>query len=372
MRNKLLTSLLATTMFVGTATAQTANSGAWGVKNPLFDTVAGKLNLTANVGYVYNFDSKWDSEIATGKANGGFGYGARIGWTNTSGFGISGDYLGFTSKWSNGTTEYTNPYHVITITPSYRFSFGETKEWGLKVGLGVGMSLADVTWGTAKTAKGASGKVAGGALYQVGASLGCGAVGAYSDSIGGTKNNVTFTSNQCKTDSPPPSAGPSDKAVADTLLLSGSSGINYFSGKISFGLWRRLGTNEANAEAFFKTKEFALLGSVGTYTGNFESRADYVARCGEAAASAAESGGAQNCVASGASSGGSAKDDAGFVLAPEIALEYDNGLLHADINARYIHGLANVKYDGQNGTSNQLQKSGPLAVFVGAGFGVNF
>ena len=67
MKNKLLTSLLATTMFVGTATAQTANSNSWGVKNPLFDKVAGKLNLTANVGYVYNFDSKWDSELAPAK-----------------------------------------------------------------------------------------------------------------------------------------------------------------------------------------------------------------------------------------------------------------------------------------------------------------
>ena len=281
--------------------------------------------------------------------------------------------------------EYTNPYHVLTITPSYRFSFGQSKEWGLKVGLGVGMSLADVTWGTAKTAKGASGKVAGGAIYRVIAT--ClsiqSASGSYSDSKGGAINGVTFLANECKTQAAAPGAGVSDKVLVDILNLK-SSYFTYTSGTISYGIWRRLGADENAATTKLEGAK-SPVETAGSYTGNFESRDAYIARCtttaceGQAASAtgaAAAAGIVETYVApaisSSGGSGGSAKDDAGFVLAPEIALEYDNGLLHADINARYIHGLANVKYDGQNGTSNQLQRSGPLAIFIGAGFGVNF
>ncbi|MDI9314107.1 MAG: hypothetical protein QM529_05500, partial [Hydrotalea sp.] len=84
---------------------------------------------------------------------------------------------------------------------------------------------------------------------------------------------------------------------------------------------------------------------------------------------------------SAAGSGGSAKDDAGFVLAPQVALEYDNGMLHADINVKYIHELFNVRYFGSEGSVSGQKESGaitytsiagPLALFVGAGLGVNF
>ena len=59
-----------TTVLATAAMAQTANSNLWGVKTPLFDKVAGKLNLTANVGYVHNLASKWDSSVGNGNANG--------------------------------------------------------------------------------------------------------------------------------------------------------------------------------------------------------------------------------------------------------------------------------------------------------------
>ena len=46
------------------ASAQTTNlpatNNGWGVKTPLLDRVEGKFNITVNVGYVYNFASKWD------------------------------------------------------------------------------------------------------------------------------------------------------------------------------------------------------------------------------------------------------------------------------------------------------------------------
>ena len=411
MKNKTLASLLVTTAIAtmaGTATAQTANSGAWGVKNPLFDTVAGKLNLTANVGYVYNFDSKWDSEIGTGKANGGFGYGARLGYTNSSGFGLSGDYLGFTSKWSSGGMEYTNPYHILTVTPSYRFSFGQTKEWGLKVGLGVGMSLADVSWGTAKTAKGASGKVAGGAAYTTttfnqitGSASVCpatsGVIDVYSDSLTGTSagGTVSLGASKCLRGLGG-AAQPQTSNVDDTgIALAIKEGkLTWINNKVAGNVWSAAVSTTDATEA---QKVIDALKGAATASGtsNFESKAGatistvFTTALNSAITAAttgsndhtaltnlkknlAEASKAAPAADSAGGSGGSAKDDAGFVLAPEVALEYDNGLLHADINARYIHGLANVKYDGQNGTGNQLQRSGPLAVFVGAGFGVNF
>ena len=452
---------LATTIFgallTTTATAQTANSNSWGVKNPLFDKVAGKLNLTANVGYVYNFDSKWDSEVGTGKANGGFGYGARLGWTNTSGFGISGDYLGFTSKWSNGTMEYSNPYHILTVTPSYRFSFGQSKEWGLKVGLGVGMSLADVTWGTAKTAKGASGKVAGGAAYKstavtsgnqnmglatdpggldpvnhnvFGTGIGGGAVGSgsitcanYFITDGFSNSNNINAGDVCTRDSgndtisgsgtqagnrkqlffqpniatyfsygygnDPAITTPTLETITDSDIVADikAGNIVWVKDTIAASIWSAAVSTATTATEAQKVVD-VLKAAAASWTagaGNFQAARATISKAvqdildaGAVGSDVAKLKGnlaaaiAAAPVADAGGSGGSAKDDAGFVLAPEIALEYDNGLLHADINARYIHGLANVKYDGQNGTGNQLQRSGPLAVFIGAGFGVNF
>ena len=445
MKNKLLASMLVTTaittVLATAAMAQTANSNSSGVKTPFFDTAAGKLSLTANVGYVYNFDSKWDSSVGTGKANGGFGYGARLGYTSSSGLGLSADYLGFTSKWSNGRMEYTNPYHVITITPSYRFSFGESKEWGLKVGLGVGMSLADVSWGTAKTAKGANGKVAGGAAFEIKtaspayvndftgnaninscmANLATKSVLRIADSNTGLANVV----NGCFDGSSGAVSGTStitDADIAAWLIGKGvktnaagtaldatslsNANINLLSGggAVSSAVLTAVKTATDAAAAAAAAKAAADAAAAAAAAAAAKAAADAAAAAAAAAAQAAAAkaaadaaaaakaaadaqaatctngGGTWNkatstCTAKAANApatGGKAKDDAGFVLAPEVALEYDNGLLHADINARYIHGLANVKYDGQSGASNQLQKSGPLAIFIGVGFGANF
>ncbi|MDI9314543.1 MAG: hypothetical protein QM529_07725, partial [Hydrotalea sp.] len=365
----LATILAGTTTTTTTALAQTAtspsSSGAvgqksWGVKNPLFDAVAGKLNLTANLGYVFNFASNWDgNDIGTGNANGAVGYGARLGWTHKSGFGISGDYLGFTSKWSNGGTDYTNPYNILTITPSYRFSFGQNKEWGVKVGLGIGMSLADVSWGTTKTAKGVNGgasrKVAGGAIYQASVVTAGANPPVWQPTVCGPDGNATALQN-----------------TADSLAGSGVRN------KCNNGA----GNAVTNAQIADWLKGLGVTSSDGVDLTLGSSGVLIVSGSGAVAPEVAclvwggtwngIANGAGSCVVAGASTGGSAKDDAGFVLAPEVAVEYDNGLFHGDINLRYIHGLANVKYDGQNGTANQLQKSGPLALFIGAGLGVNF
>ncbi|MDI9314511.1 MAG: hypothetical protein QM529_07555 [Hydrotalea sp.] len=379
----LLATILAGATHTTTAIAQTAktanSSGAWGVKNPLFDAVAGKLNLTANLGYVFNFASNWDgNDIGTGTANGAVGYGARLGWTHKSGFGVSGDYLGFTSKWSNGGTDYTNPYNILTITPSYRFSFGQNKEWGVKVGLGVGMSLADVSWGTTKTAKGvnagASRKVAGGALYQVGtgasatsaqqlAAAPSACMNAQNGFINTSDSRSTDAKNKCNDRTTiVTNAQIATWLIARGVTSSDGVSLNISGSGVGIDMGGANGTTTSNVNFGPIAPEVACLVNGGTWNGAADSATATSADCTPVIQAAASDSG----------SGGSAKDDAGFVLAPEIAVEYDNGLFHGDINLRYIHGLANVKYDGQNTTANQLQKSGPLALFIGAGLGVNF
>ena len=92
------------------------NAGGTGNNGPLLASkVAGKLMLKADIGYVYNFAGDWEK---TGGANhgehksvgaGAIGYGLSLGWTHRSGFGLSGEYIGFTHRWTgtaNGTQKY--------------------------------------------------------------------------------------------------------------------------------------------------------------------------------------------------------------------------------------------------------------------------
>ncbi|MDI9314037.1 MAG: hypothetical protein QM529_05125, partial [Hydrotalea sp.] len=185
----LTSSLLATTLLATATHAQNVtNSRGTGANGPLLaNAVAGKLLLKADVGYVYSFAGDWSK---TGNADapkngdnksaatGGVGYGVSLGWTSKSGFGLSADYLGFNHKWTglgtnDSTTQfnYDAPYHVMTITPSYRFKLDSADNWGLRVGLGVGFSLSDVNWANNLSASGAQSKagvrVAGGAIYSI-------------------------------------------------------------------------------------------------------------------------------------------------------------------------------------------------------------
>ncbi|MDI9314523.1 MAG: hypothetical protein QM529_07625, partial [Hydrotalea sp.] len=166
--------------------ASPSSSGAVG-QNLLANSVAGKLMLKADVGYVYSFSGTWNKSTAekpsiggnTSVATGGVGYGVSLGWTHKSGFGIAGDYLGFEHKWTGGGTDVTKPnnqynydaiYHVLTVTPNYRFKLDAADRWGLRLGLGVGVSISDITWArkldTANNAQAKNGtKVAGGAVF---------------------------------------------------------------------------------------------------------------------------------------------------------------------------------------------------------------
>ncbi|MDI9314536.1 MAG: hypothetical protein QM529_07690, partial [Hydrotalea sp.] len=181
----LITSTLSSVVFTTHANAQAATSGT-GANGPLLaNAVAGKLLLKADVGYVYSFAGDWNKSNSsspsiggnTSTATGGVGYGVSLGWTSKTGFGLSADYLGFNHKWtglgtSDATTQfnYDAPYHVMTITPSYRFRLDSADNWGLRIGLGVGFSLSDVSWAKNLSASGAQSgglRVAGGAVYSI-------------------------------------------------------------------------------------------------------------------------------------------------------------------------------------------------------------
>ena len=139
-----------------------------------------KLTFKINIGYIYNFASKWnmDGTPLNGAANSAVGYGGSLGYSDKSGFGLSADYLSFNNKWNTDGIGYEASFSALTLTPSYGFSLDKDKWWALRVGLGVGFSLSDISWGNVSgsaSAKNfvnsnridnnAAGKMAGGAVY---------------------------------------------------------------------------------------------------------------------------------------------------------------------------------------------------------------
>ncbi|MCX8516088.1 MAG: hypothetical protein ORN57_03755, partial [Alphaproteobacteria bacterium] len=149
--------------------------------------VDGKFTIKGDIGYLYNFASKWniDNAQVKGAGNSSVGYGASLGYTHKSGIGLSADYLGFGSKWNTDGTNYQSSFHALTLTPNYRFSLDKSQEWGLRVGLGLGVALSDINWGN--NAVGASGVAKNGTVEGISAD------GAYYTRAGG-KN---FTAGLC-------------------------------------------------------------------------------------------------------------------------------------------------------------------------------
>ncbi|MCX8516158.1 MAG: hypothetical protein ORN57_04125 [Alphaproteobacteria bacterium] len=68
------------------------------------------------------------------------------------------------------------------------------------------------------------------------------------------------------------------------------------------------------------------------------------------------------------------RKDTGVLLVPQLALEYDNGIFHGDLNVRYFHALNNVHNDSMADPSvkNYNLQIGPMGIFAGVGLGVNF
>ncbi|MCX8516343.1 MAG: hypothetical protein ORN57_05095, partial [Alphaproteobacteria bacterium] len=128
----------------------------------------GQFTVKADVGYFYNFANQWNSGAGKVKVNGSsaVGYGASVGYTHKSGLGLSADYLGSNNKFNTAGRNYDASLHTIALTPSYRFSLDKNDEWGLRVGLGMGLSISNVAWGAGPAI--ASGVVGGSAVHPTG------------------------------------------------------------------------------------------------------------------------------------------------------------------------------------------------------------
>ncbi|MDI9314528.1 MAG: hypothetical protein QM529_07650 [Hydrotalea sp.] len=393
----LMTTALNSAVFNNYAKAQDINT------NLLANNVDGKLMLKADIGYVYSFAGDWNKSNAESPsiggnkstATGGVGYGASLGYTHKSGIGLSADYLGFNHKWTGLGTDvksktefnYDASYHVVTLVPSYRIKLDSANNWGLRVGLGVGFSLSDVSWAqkiSASNGAQSSGvKVAGGANYTA-------ATGFLPLNVCGADNTTALaaitdsanlsTPNSCRDGALASIAGitATDFAIATMLKNAG------FTQSELSAIGATTTTTHAHGISISQNATNTV-GHIATPVLNScvwgMVNGCYQANGTQYTAPAPSGGGGTPSGNPAASSGGSAKDDAGFVLAPQVALEYDNGMLHADINVKYMHELFNVRYFGSEGSVDGLATSGaitytsiagPLALFVGAGFGMNF
>ena len=451
----LITTALGGATFTKYANAKDANTNArGGVAGPLLGNyVAGKLMLKADLGYVYNFGGGWNkTTTATGLSIGdstsvgasAVGYGVSLGWTHTSGFGISADYMGFKRKGidvaaSDEPTQfnYDASYNVVTFVPSYRIKLDSAGDFGVRLGLGLGLSVADVNWGNKITANGAQqsggARVAGGAVYNVEEKARLSDFGMASDpNFGGNCNSLngkfggllhvsdsagatsTFPAlstgsngrNRCtatgrQTNSV---AGFTDAQIAlafkkGSISLTDISESNPF----AYGVWSAAlsGNNLpliinnviANVNAFEKLNLLFLQpGNAVTLPYGVWQKLSPGAQAKFVAAGAVGQTLEQATAACTASKGtwdgslctlpsaGSFKDEIGMVIAPQVTFEYDKGQIHADLSIKYLHGLLNVRYFGSeipNGIDKSdhttyTSKAGPLAFFIGAGFGANF
>ncbi|MDI9314221.1 MAG: hypothetical protein QM529_06075 [Hydrotalea sp.] len=398
-----------------------------GKNGPLLASAfAGKLMLKLDGGYIYSFARTWNkSDTTTGASistntsaiTDGVGYGASLGYTNESGFGISADYLGFNHNWTSGGTDpanqynYDASYNVVTFVPNYRIQLDASDYWGLRIGVGVGFSISTINW--AKQINASSGvqsgaKIADGAVYgsitdlaTLGASFSClsptysyiPSIREYTDSTGGLIQTIfPFNSieisitNQCLS-----TAGNSiiksniTNAMVATSLNNGNMIFRYanINNPVAYGVWS------------------VVFGSDGTATGrtalatatHFEQQVGKVIIADSVwndlptftqnalAAAGALSASQALFASSQAATTGLVKAELGFVIAPQAALEYDNGVLHADVNVKYLHQLLNQDYLGSEGWINgqatstaitYTSKAGPFALFVGVGMGINF
>ncbi|MDI9314398.1 MAG: hypothetical protein QM529_06985, partial [Hydrotalea sp.] len=348
-------------------------------QNLLANKIDGKLLLKGDLGYVYSFAGNWSkTKTSDGAmigdnrsgATGGVGYGLSLGYTHKSGLGMSADYLGFDHKWAGGggngngngnaVYNYDASYHVVTLTPNYRVRFDQANHWGLRFGLGLGFSISDVAWAQQVAGNGAQqngAKLAGGAMYllsnngtsrgnippQIG--TGCeNAVGFNDDNTPDPNSNL-----KCINNLNDPIAGSninSDDDVAQWLHNHGVTSAQLIA--VPKSDWNRVGDSQV-----FVYKMSDGFGGVAPKVIEGLQTIEAVASCNN-------SGGTYATAICTINTSGKAKDDIGFVIAPQAALEFDNGMLHADINIKYLHEVLAVRYFGSEGSVSGQKESGAI------------
>lgn len=396
--------------------------------------VGSQFTLQGNVGYMYNFSSRWniDGRNIKGADNHAVAYGGSLGYTHRSGFGLSADYLGFNNKWTGDNTRYDASFHALTLTPSYRFALDKNAHWGLRFGLGVGLTLSDLTWGAvAGSANGLSdglsigGRVADGALYTRFNNLteiqafGCSGKTAEviydSTGFGGRNRNQCVRAHDgskaadindskiaqwfAKDDKARlgnPSTPNGHSAVGYdvwSLLLKGADGdknaLRILSADLAIGITEaqaKRGLKQLLGGYDGKTRPQSLQAYDDEAVHSRIYRATHSATAlgltDEESARLRHAGivfGAANTTNTtngtpSATNAGVAKDDLGLVLVPQVTLEYDDGVFHGGLNVRYLHALKNVKYDGTGDVAGKTYTAmaGPVGLFVGIGAGLNF
>ncbi|MDI9314530.1 MAG: hypothetical protein QM529_07660, partial [Hydrotalea sp.] len=327
------------------------------------------LQLLATVGYVYSLAGDWHKSSAGQESNnrsvatGGVGYGASLLYKPSwgGGFGLSVDYTGFNHDWvggggNNGVTDYNYSarYDIFTITPSYRIALDSRNHWGLRLGVGVGFSLSDVAWGRSPSpANNAAARVVGGASYHLkdydGAVLGIATACVLTDSQGaGVGRQAANSWFGCNSNHPTDS---SDAAIVDYLknntgniVVIDDDGLNGVDDPdaeypVAYNVWTKAMQTKSSALKLASVDDFEHGYRVVSIPYTIWNRLSTETQ------EAIQKLGALPTNIVGDS--GSAKDDMGFVIAPQVALEYDNGAFHADINLRYFHALKDVEYYGK-------------------------
>lgn len=357
----------------------------------------GRLTVKTDIGYLYNMPGTWqrgDGKTTDAAGNSTVGYGASIGYTHRSGFGFSTDYLGFNSNWSsnngaesqsapNNSYHYNARYDLVTFTPSYRFQLDKANHWAIRLGLGLGLSLSQMTITRQPDA-------VSGALQL--------AKGAITTSLGSTFDNRStiyiFNNSGYTTANQPGYDGQylcSDDNPFAFTSADGSAGPFYRS--VHIGVDFYMGTTTKHQGFYAENNNFVLPANscltgvtftntvIGTNGGGRFSGVRAITTMPLSSIFQDPNAPQPTPAPPQVTTTATVKDDMGFVIAPQLSIEYDNGIFHGDIKMRYFQALKNVDYFGadhalyrsdQTSGNQYTNRSGPMAFFASLGLGASF
>ncbi|MDI9314296.1 MAG: cell envelope integrity protein TolA [Hydrotalea sp.] len=390
--------------------------------------IGGQIILKADVGYIYNF-SQPDNFKTLGLGTSQFhtmGYGVSFGYTHQLGIGLSVDYLGFQNNITAiGVGEnadyqynYKTDYNIVTLTPNYRFKLDSDGHFGMRIGLGIGVNRPNIYWHKepVQAGNGAGGgvRVASGATYEGPTPYSsihtkCDDIfnpaddgflrKKYDDSQGYGEAPPAWHNYFCKPGEKPPRDRDAefarmleeDRGAFEGGIRPGS--FKYVSGTVAYGVWDKILSEDKNftgAAVLNGATDFehgpptpvrynvwdslspetqAGLTAAGGY------REPLLTAIGPDATPVPKTLPQSTPIPSvlapalPINNPGDIAKDIGLVIAPQVSVEYDYGMLHADMNIRYLHEFKKTKiYDDSNLTINNRQnvnytsQSGSLAV----------